>query len=124
MKLDHRLTSRISLLVSLILALTLISTRHHADTGTCGGVTTTVPFTDVMGSSFFCQIAEAYLSGLTNGTTSTTYSPSDVVLRDQMAPLSRGHRTRRYGAAAGEQRWGNGRRHLSCHLNLAFGKSP
>jgi hypothetical protein len=45
----------------------------------------TVPFTDVMGNIFFCQIAEAFFSGLTNGTTSTTYSPSAVVLRDQMS---------------------------------------
>ena len=45
----------------------------------------TLPFTDVMGNIFFCQIAEAYFSGLTNGTTPTTYSPSDPVLRDQMA---------------------------------------
>src|SRR5215831_5075328 len=85
MKLDHRLTSRISLLVSLILALTLISTRHHADTSTCGGQTTTLPFTDVMSSPFFCQIAEAFFSGLANGTSPTTYNPSGNVTRDQMA---------------------------------------
>jgi hypothetical protein len=46
---------------------------------------TTVPFTDVSSSFFFCQIAEAYFSGLTNGTSATTYSPNDPVPREQMA---------------------------------------
>src|SRR5215471_10307814 len=85
MKINRQLAIRIVLLVSLIINLTVISTRHHADTGTCGGVTTTVPFTDVMGSSFFCQIAEAFFSGLANGTSTTTYNPSGNVTRDQMA---------------------------------------
>ena len=69
-----------------IVVLLLAPTRLPADTGMCGGcVMTTVPFTDVMGNIFFCSIAEAYFSGLTNGTTPTTYSPSAVVLRDQMS---------------------------------------
>ena len=68
-----------------IVVLLMASKQLPADTGTCGGATTTVPFTDVMADIFFCQIAEAYFSGLTNGTTPTTYSPSDTVLRDQMA---------------------------------------
>src|SRR6478736_7448460 len=68
-----------------VLVLLLTSTRLPADTGTCGGATVTLPFTDVMGNLFFCQIAEAYFSGLTNGTTPTTYSPSDSVPREQMA---------------------------------------
>ena len=38
-----------------------------------------------MGNPFFCQIAEAFFSGLTNGTSGTTYSPSDAVTREQMA---------------------------------------
>jgi DNA-binding beta-propeller fold protein YncE len=75
----------LTLLVALLLALTVGSSRLHADTGTCGGVTTTLPFTDVMSSPFFCQIAEAFFSGLTNGTSATTYSPSANVTRDQMA---------------------------------------
>jgi hypothetical protein len=75
---------------AMILALTVIvllftSNRLPADTGTCGGAMTTVPFTDVMASPFFCQIAEAFFSGLTNGTTPTTYSPNDFVPREQMA---------------------------------------
>src|SRR5215471_2171656 len=85
MKFNRKLAVRIALLVSLIINLTVISTRHHADTGTCGGQTTTVPFTDVMGSGFFCQIAEAYFSGLANGTSATTYNPSGNVTRDQMS---------------------------------------
>src|SRR4030095_5836200 len=62
------------------------SNRLRADTGTCGGASGTVPFNDVPSSNiFFCAIAEAFFSGLTNGTTATTYSPSQVVPRDQMA---------------------------------------
>jgi hypothetical protein len=80
-----RLAVRAALLASLVIGLALTSTRLHADTGTCGGVTTTLPFTDVMSSPFFCQIAEAFFSGLTNGTSPTTYSPSSPVPRDQMA---------------------------------------
>jgi len=76
---------RLFLLISLIVSLTVLSTRLQADTGSCGGVTTTLPFTDVMGNPFFCQIAEAYFSGLTNGTTATTYSPTAPVSREQMA---------------------------------------
>jgi hypothetical protein len=58
----------------------------RADTGTCGGASITLPFTDVAASNiFFCSIAEAFFSRLTNGTTDTTYSPSDPVPREQMA---------------------------------------
>jgi hypothetical protein len=45
----------------------------------------TVPFVDVGGNIFFCQIVEAYASGLTNGTDATHYSPSQNVPREQMA---------------------------------------
>jgi hypothetical protein len=46
----------------------------------------TLPFTDVPSSNaFFCSIAEAYFSALTNGTTPTTYSPAQNVPRDQMS---------------------------------------
>jgi hypothetical protein len=66
-------------------SLTILSGKIQADTGSCGGATTTLPFTDVMGNPLFCQIASAYFSGLTNGTTATTYSPSQNVTREQMA---------------------------------------
>src|SRR4029078_2451368 len=59
--------------------------RMHADTGSCGGQTFTLPFSDVMGNVFFCQISEIYFQGITSGTTPTTYSPSSNVTRDQMA---------------------------------------
>jgi hypothetical protein len=72
-------------LVALIALIVVASTRLKADTGTCGGQMTTLPFTDVMSSAFFCQIASAYFSGLTNGTTATTYSPTVTVTREQMA---------------------------------------
>jgi S-layer family protein len=77
---------RIALFISVILSLTLRSTRMRADTGTCGGASITLPFTDVAGANiFFCSIAEAYFSALTNGTTATTYSPGANVTREQMA---------------------------------------
>src|SRR5262249_3060012 len=81
----NRLSTRIALLALLVLALTILSTRHYADTGTCGGQSITLPFTDVIGSQFFCQIAEAYFCGLANGTSPTTYNPTGNVNRDQMA---------------------------------------
>lgn len=43
------------------------------------------PFTDISGSPFICQIAQAYFSGLTNGTSATTFSPNDPVTREQVA---------------------------------------
>jgi DNA-binding beta-propeller fold protein YncE len=73
------------IVASAILVLIGASRRLPADTGTCGGITATLPFTDVAGNAFFCQIGEAFFSGLTNGTTSTTYSPSQNVPREQMA---------------------------------------
>lgn len=45
-----------------------------------------LPFTDLAAESGFCAaIAEAYYTGLTNGTSATTYGPSATVTRDQMA---------------------------------------
>jgi hypothetical protein len=76
---------RIVLLITLMMTLTVLSSRMKADTGTCGGVMVTLPFTDVAASGLFCQIAAAYFSGLTNGTTATTYSPTQTVTREQMA---------------------------------------
>ena len=79
-----KIRSRLALLLTVIAALSALS-NTRADTGSCGGVTTTLPFTDVMSNPFFCQIAEAYFSGLSNGTTATAYSPSSNVPREQMA---------------------------------------
>jgi hypothetical protein len=82
---NHYLCYRAMALLALIAALTWLSTRLYADTGTCDGQSTTLPFTDVQGNPFFCSIAAAYFSGLTNGTSATTYSPSANVTREQMA---------------------------------------
>lgn len=73
-------------LIAAMLVLIVCSGALRADTGTCGGASITLPFTDVQESNiFFCSIAEAFFSGLTNGTTATTYNPSDTVPREQMA---------------------------------------
>jgi hypothetical protein len=85
MRIKQSYALRFVLLITLIVSLTVLSSRMKADTGSCGGATTTLPFTDVMGNPFFCQIAEAYFSGLTSGTTATTYSPAANVTREQMA---------------------------------------
>jgi hypothetical protein len=88
MKLNRSIVIRVVVLISLMASLTVLSTRLQADTGSCGGATTTLPFTDVQGNVFFCQIAGAYFSGLTNGTSATTYSPSQNVTREQMAAFT------------------------------------
>jgi hypothetical protein len=87
-KKEVTLKTRLRLALPLLLTITVLlttSSRLPADTGTCGGGMVTLPFTDVAGNAFFCQIAQAFFSGLTNGTTLTTYSPKDNVTRDQMA---------------------------------------
>jgi hypothetical protein len=77
---------RTTLFVALVTIPVVVSTRLHAQTGVCGGQNITLPFLDVSpGSAFFCVIAEAYFSGLTNGTGPSTYSPGDPVPREQMA---------------------------------------
>ncbi|HET9532565.1 MAG TPA: YncE family protein [Blastocatellia bacterium] len=82
---NSKIKARAAVLMAGMLIITATSTQLRADTGTCGGVSTTLPFTDVAGNPFFCAIAEAYFSGLTNGTTATTYSPANNVPREQMA---------------------------------------
>jgi len=76
-----------SVLLTVMMTIVVVaSTRLRADTGVCGGATITLPFADVPSNNiFFCSIAEAYFSALTNGTSPTTYSPSDPVPREQMA---------------------------------------
>jgi hypothetical protein len=83
---SKRLYRRAMALVALMIMLTAASSQLRADTGTCNGQSLTLPFTDVPASNiFFCQIAQAYFTGLTNGTTATTYSPTVTVTREQMA---------------------------------------
>jgi hypothetical protein len=79
---------RAVVLISLMASLTILSNKIQADTGNCGGVTITLPFNDVMASPFFCQIAAAYYSGLTNGTSATTFSPTQTVTREQIAAFT------------------------------------
>jgi hypothetical protein len=78
-------TLRVSVVMALMLIISIASTRLRADSGSCGGAMVTLPFTDVGSNIFFCEIAEAFFSGLTNGTTPTTYSPGQNVPREQMA---------------------------------------
>lgn len=78
--------NRTMMLVAAMVIVTAASTCLRADTGTCGGASIALPFTDVSsGNIFFCSIAEAFFSGLTNGTDATHYSPSVNVPREQMA---------------------------------------
>ena len=86
MKIKADKAIRATLLVSLMLSVSLLSTRLQADTGTCGGASITLPFTDVSaGNIFFCSIGEAFFSGLSNGIDATHYSPAANVPREQMA---------------------------------------
>jgi hypothetical protein len=85
MRFNKTIVLRIVLLTSLIVNLTIIENRLRADTGSCGGQMITLPFTDLGASPFFCQIASAFFTGLTNGTSATTYSPAANVPREQMA---------------------------------------
>jgi outer membrane lipoprotein-sorting protein len=85
MKINRRFVLFETLLLAVVLVSTSAAQHLRADTGSCGGQTSTLPFTDVQGNQFFCAIALAYFSGLTNGTSATTYSPSNPVPREQMA---------------------------------------
>jgi hypothetical protein len=85
MHLNRTILVRAVLFISLMANLTILSNTIKADTGSCGGATTTLPFTDVQGNIFFCHIAAAYFSGLTAGTSATTYGPTENVTREQMA---------------------------------------
>jgi hypothetical protein len=52
----------------------------------CGGVDYPFPYTDVsgVGAAFCPGIMEAYVTGVSKGTTPTTFSPNDTVTRVQM----------------------------------------
>lgn len=91
MKLNHSISLKAALLGALIITLSLVSSSMRADTpipsdsGICNGSNVTIPFTDVGSSIFFCDIAEAYFSGLTFGTKPVQYSPGAPTPRDQMS---------------------------------------
>jgi hypothetical protein len=62
-----------AMVLSIVIALMAAgSSRLRADSGTCSGQMITLPFMDVAANPFFCDIAEAYFCGLTNGTSSST----------------------------------------------------
>lgn len=82
---ERRTSYRGAMFLALVGLLAVGSSQMRADIGNCGGADTTLPFTDVTGNPFFCQIAAAFFSGLTNGTSPTTYSPQEPVPREQMA---------------------------------------
>ena len=84
-KMKEKIRINTIMLVLTLIAITAASTRLSADTGTCSGASIALPFTDVMSSPFFCNIAEAYFTGLTNGTSPSTYSPAQTVTREQMS---------------------------------------
>jgi YVTN family beta-propeller protein len=77
--------TRVVSIAVLILLLVVTYGSLKADTSSCGGASITLPFTDVGTSFAFCFIAEAYFSGLTSGTSATTFGPSNTVTREQMA---------------------------------------
>ena len=85
MKVNRQAKLRAALTIGFTLLVIIASTRLRADSGSCGGTTLVLPFTDVAGTPFFCEIAEAFFSELTNGTTPTTYTPRQNVSREQMA---------------------------------------
>lgn len=85
LKIERRFVKFEALLLALVIALTLATSRTQADTGACSGQTITLPFTDVMGNGLFCSIAQLYFQGITLGVTPTTYDPAGTVRRDQMA---------------------------------------
>ena len=56
---NSRIAIRATVLITLAIALSVVSSRLRADVGTCGGASTTLPFVDVpAGTVFFCSIAE------------------------------------------------------------------
>lgn len=75
----------LTLVMSMLITLSGTVSLLRADTGICGNTNVTLPFTDVAGNPFFCQIAAAYFSGLTSGAGGSSYNPSGTVNRDQMA---------------------------------------
>lgn len=84
-----RVYRRIVAIAAIVVMIAFVSIKLRADTGACGSASVTLPFLDVASTNiFFCSIAEAYFSGITNGTSGITYSPGDLVPRDQMAAFA------------------------------------
>ena len=79
---------RLFMLLALVVSIVATSTRLQAQTGCSASLG--LPFTDLgsMPSSFCQAVAEAYFSGLANGTSATTYGPDDNVTRAQMSAFT------------------------------------
>lgn len=111
-----------------IAAATVTATAMPASATMCGTQNYPFPFTDVGGvSDTFCRgILEAFVIGITRGTTATTFSPSDGVPRLQMTTflqrtLDQGLK-RSNRKAALEQWWVP--RTMSAMQAIAVGGSP
>jgi hypothetical protein len=123
MKHKRSLRIRASILVVAVLVIILTSARNRADTGACNGTSTTLPFTDVPASNiFFCSIAAAYFSGLTAGTSATTYSPAANVPREQMAAFVT--RTLDQSLRRGSQRAALGKWWIGDHRTYNMAGAP
>ncbi len=87
-----------------------------------------LPFTDLGATSFCAAIAEAYYTGITNGTSSTTFAPNDNVTRAQAAAFAT--RTLDAGLVRGSRRaalghWWTTTPHWDLGLGItSVGTSP
>src|SRR5277367_4285445 len=77
---------RVLLLVGFGVASAMSNAPVHAQGEMCGGESYPFPYTDVsgVGSAFCPGIMEAYVTGISKGTTPTTFSPDETVTRVQM----------------------------------------
>jgi hypothetical protein len=78
--------------------------------GSCGGNGYPFPYTDVasVGAAFCPGIMEAYVTGVSKGTTPTTFSPNENVTREQMTTFlqrSFDQGITRSGARAAAEQW-------------------
>lgn len=91
---DRQIKKRALMLVAAVLTLTTAARLMWADTGSCGAMLT-LPFTDVPSNNgFFCAIAEAFFTWLTNGTSPTAYSPVRRSPANRWRPLLPAQRIR------------------------------
>lgn len=115
-------------LVAALFILTTGSRLLLADTGPCGGQNIVLPFTDVPSSNqFFCAIAQAYFTGLTNGTSATSYSPAQSVPREQMAAFitrTQDSALKRGNRRAAMQQWWTPAAGALRQVDLGTGNNP
>ena len=82
----NRSADRRSLRTSILVAAFAVTAAGAAHATSCGSGIYPFPYTDVagVGDAFCPGILEAYVLGVTRGTTATTFSPNDNVSRTQM----------------------------------------